>query len=120
MKLVESLQSGNPFGSDIRNDESSSVTNSMNERFHAFLRQLKSYAEGKRCAVTIVISDALGKSFVSPRREDMATLRIQPQKEATQSCYDSSLDPGIKVEHFQRSHEQNEALGITDMTSRDR
>jgi zinc finger protein len=113
VKLLESLQhySANDDGDD-------SVITTKQALYQAFLQKLKSYAEGQLFPFTVVITDPLANSFVSPRPDNNVTqLQTQANKEGSGECYSNFTDPGVTVEHFQRSHEQNEILGLNDLKS---
>ena len=63
----------------------------------------------------MIITDPLANSFVGPVPKDAVALSLQAEKEGSNACYEAYVDPGMEMEEFERSHEQNEALGLNDM-----
>lgn len=122
-KMRERLQSANPFGSGdaaakqhATNDGGSfSEPNPQHQRFMGFLGKLQSMAEGKLFPFTLVISDPLSNSFVGPVPQDAIALSLQAERDGHNQCYESYVDAGMTLEEYQRSHEQNEILGLNDM-----
>jgi len=85
-KIHDHLQSANPFG------QGDSV---QNEKLMEFLGKLQTLKEGGT-KFTFIMDDPLSNCFIyNPRAPED--------------------DPQIKVEVYDRTHEQNEELGINDM-----
>jgi hypothetical protein len=61
-----------------------------------------------------VISDPLSNSFVGPRAEAIAR-SSQAEKDDNSSRSDKHVYQGIDLEEYERSHEQNESLGLNDI-----
>jgi len=85
-KLMDELERNNPFGQgDSANDK----------KFLAFLDQLKELKEGKK-PFTLIIDDPADNCFIY-------------------NPFAPEVDPKLTIEKYERTEEQNEALGITDM-----
>ncbi|XP_053622866.1 zinc finger protein ZPR1 [Plodia interpunctella] len=67
------------------------------ERLQLFIEKLQEVLDGNR-AVTIVLDDPAGNSYVQSLADDPTT-----------------PDEGVKITRYERSHEQNEELGLNDM-----
>lgn len=123
VKMKECLESANPFGSgDSANKQHRSndghefsAPDSRHAKFMAFLRNLEEMAEGRKLPFTLIIVDPLANSFVGPIREDAIALSLKAGQDGNKDCYDSYIDPGIKIEEVERSDEQNETLGLNDI-----
>jgi len=84
--------------------------------FSAFLDSLKEMKEGKRFPFNILISDPLSNSFIGPPPEDAVRLSLQVERDGgSTACFQSYVDPGLKIEEYERTEEQNEILGLLDM-----
>jgi zinc finger protein len=122
-KMRDKLEKANPFGSGdaavkqhLSNDGGDfSEPNPTNARYLAFLQKLKDMKEGNRLPFTLIITDSLANSFVGPIPEDAIALCIQAEKEDSKTCYDNYIDSGMEIEEFDRTHDQNEMLGLNDM-----
>lgn len=66
------------------------------ERMDAFLRRFGEIVDGDR-AVTIVLDDPAGNSYVQSMRDD------------------DLPDEGLRISQYERSFEQNDDLGLNDM-----
>mmetsp|Transcript_12023 Transcript_12023/g.17620 ORF Transcript_12023/g.17620 Transcript_12023/m.17620 type:complete len:297 (-) Transcript_12023:2076-2966(-) len=93
-----------------------SEPSSSNTLFCKFLQRLKSLANGESFPFSIIISDPLSNSFISPLPKDVLALCKQA-KEDNRSCYNNFVDKGIELEEFKRSYDQNEILGINDINT---
>lgn len=122
-KMVERLQLANPLSSGdsttkqhLYNDgQAFSTPTSFNTRYQSFLQALRAFAEGEVLPFTVIITDPLSNSFVSPRRGDRLELEMQAKRDGSMLCYDEFVDPCLVVETFERTKDQNERLGICDM-----
>ena len=122
-KLYDRLESANPFGTGdaatkqhLSNDGGSFSAPSTNTvRYMAFLKKLKDMGDGKMFPFTLIISDPLSNSFVGPVPADAIALSYQAEKEGNNSCYETYVDKGMDIEEYERSHDQNEILGLNDM-----
>jgi hypothetical protein len=72
--------------------------------FKAFMERLKGLSEGKLYPFTIKIRDALGNSFISGPLGS----HLPPES-----------DPNLEMADFERTEEENEDFGITDMNTAD-
>jgi ZPR1 zinc finger protein len=123
LSLGERLTEANPFGSGDgavkqhrTNDGGDySERSPANARFIALLDQLQEMAEGQRFPFTLILADPLANSFVGPVPKDARALALQVDTEGKTYCYDKYEDPGMTVEDFERTKEQNERLGLNDM-----
>jgi zinc finger protein len=122
-KLRDRLQKANPFGSGdaaikqhLTNDGGEfSAPDSNSARYIAFLQQLKDMAEGNRFPFTLILKDPLANSFIGPIPNDAIALTMQAEQEDSKKCYDTYVDPGMEIEEFERTFDQNEILGLNDM-----
>ena len=79
-----------PFSGGDSNDAKAD-----SNRMSSFIKELDAILTGEKF-VTIVIDDPAGSSYL-------------------QNVYAPESDPNMIVEHYERSHEQNELLGLNDM-----
>lgn len=122
-KMRDRLVQANPFGSGdsakkqhLTNDGGDfSGVSPNHERYMAFLGHLKDMADGKRLPFTLVISDPLSNSFIGPIPKDAIALSLQAEKEESTKCYEEYQDHGMDLEEYERTHDQNEILGLNDM-----
>jgi zinc finger protein len=122
-KMKDRLESANPFGSGdsakkqhLTNDGGDFSSPSPNSvRYMDFLGKLNDMGEGLFFPFTLIISDPLSNSFVGPIPSDAIALSLQAEKEESGKCYDDYEDPGMDLEEYERSHLQNEDLGLNDM-----
>lgn len=122
-KMRDRLESANPFGSGdsalkqhLTNDGGDFSGISPNHaRYLAFLEKLKDMSEGRMLPFTLEISDPLSNSFIGPVPKDAIALSYQAEKEGNHKCYEDYVDKGMKVDEYERSHDQNEYLGLNDM-----
>jgi zinc finger protein len=122
-KLYDRLESANPFGSGdaatkqhLENDGGSFSAPSTNTmRYMAFLMKLKDMGDGKTFPFTIIISDPLSNSFLGPVPADAIALSRQAEKDGNNRCYEAYVDKGMDIEEYERTHDQNEVLGLNDM-----
>lgn len=87
--VYEELSSRGPFS---RGD---SLTDERKEKYNVFLKELKALGEFSK-PFTIILDDPLGNSYV-------------------QNLVAPDEDPMMTVEEYERTHEQNEDLGLNDM-----
>lgn len=126
-KLHQRLAEANPFGhgdSTIKqhctNDPSENPGFAPPKEEHVlfslFLSSLKELKEGKSFPFTITMSDPLSNSFIGPPPEDALRLSLQVEREGgSTECLKSYVDPGLVIEEYERTEEQNEELGLSDM-----
>uniref|UniRef100_A0A7S3DST4 Zinc finger ZPR1-type domain-containing protein n=1 Tax=Entomoneis paludosa TaxID=265537 RepID=A0A7S3DST4_9STRA len=86
-----------------------SPPSSSQVRFQTVLTKLQQMARGEILPFTFILSDPLGHSFVGPPGPNDGLLL----DEKSQEC--AKEDPGILVEGYERTHDQNEALGLNDI-----
>lgn len=84
-------------------------------RFQSFLNDLNGFSNGEQLPFTMIITDPLSNSFVSPRSRDRAELELQAEQEGSKLCYERFVDASLDVEAFVRSEAQNERLGLNDL-----
>jgi zinc finger protein len=122
-KLHDRLQTANPFASvnavkkqHMVNDDGDTFSppSECHAQYSEFLKKLKGCADGRRFPFTLVISDPLSNSFVGPRAEAIAR-SSQAEKDDNSSRSDKHVYQGIDLEEYERSHEQNESLGLNDI-----
>ena len=122
-KMHDRLTQANPFGSGdaatkqhLGNDGGAFSEPSQNHvRYKAFLQNLKDMTDGLCFPFTMVISDPLSNSFVGPIAKDAIALSLQAEKDGHNNCYEEYVDVCLTIEEYERSHDQNEILGINDM-----
>ncbi|KAI2498531.1 zinc finger protein [Fragilaria crotonensis] len=122
-KVYERLKEANPFGTGdsakkqhLTNDGGEfSKPSATYVRYMEFLDRLKALLEGQTFPFTIVISDPLSNSFVGPVPRDAIQLALQAEREGSNDCYNNYVDQGMDVQEYERSHDQNEILGLNDM-----
>uniref|UniRef100_A0A7S3N2D2 Zinc finger ZPR1-type domain-containing protein n=1 Tax=Euplotes harpa TaxID=151035 RepID=A0A7S3N2D2_9SPIT len=85
-KIHDKLEEVNPF---------SAGDSSMDEKFRAFLKKLKEFEEGKS-EFTLILDDPISNCYI------YSSLYPDP-------------DPQIEVIDYERTEEQNDDMGITDM-----
>ena len=118
VSIHDRLKEANPFASpesssDDDDDGSSSPSfSSKQDKFDMFLSNLKSMEEGKLLPFTLIITDPVSNSFVGHIPEecggDIVSVQITNQ-------LDTTTDTRITIEKFERSQDQNENLGLSDM-----
>jgi zinc finger protein len=124
-KVHSRLQSANPFGSGdaakkqhLDNDGGDFSTPSPNYvRYAAFLKRLKDCADGIALPFTLIITDPLSNSFIGPIPKDAIALSFQAEKDGNNDCYNDYFDPGMQLEEYERTHDDNEILGLNDINT---
>lgn len=122
-KLLGRLKTANPFASgDAAKDQHRdndgggfSAPPPSHVQYMVFLEKVKDCVDGKSFPFTLVISDPLSNSFVGPVPQDALALSLQAEKDGNTSCYDKYVDRGVDIEEYERTHDQNEVLGLNDM-----
>jgi zinc finger protein len=122
-KMRERLEEANPFSSgdsilkQHRDNDGGgfSAPDSTNARYIGFLGDIKRMANGDMFPFTLIITDPLANSFIGPIPKDALALALQAEKEDSHVCYDRYEDPRVEIQEIERSHEQNEVLGLNDM-----
>ena len=71
------------------------MTTDEKDRFASFLKKMNDAIHGKM-AFTLILDDPLSASYI-------------------QNLYAPDPDPNMTVEEYERTHEQDEDLGIADM-----
>eukprot|EP00128_Syssomonas_multiformis_P016265 Colp12_sorted_trinity150504_noHs@35326 len=90
-EIKEQLEEANPF--DIQGLDSSIAE--TREKLQKFFEEFQEVIDGKR-QVTLILDDPTGNSYL-------------------QNLYAPDPDPEMTIEDYERTHEQNDALGLTDM-----
>lgn len=122
-KVHDRLKSANPFGSgdSAKKHHQNNDGGAFSEpsptcvRYKAFLERLKNMADGNTFPFTVVVSDPLSNSFVGPVPKIAVALSLQAERDGHNDCYRDFNDLGMEVEEYERSHDQNEILGLNDM-----
>jgi len=132
-RMRERLELANPFGmgdSAVQqhwdNDGGPfSEPSPKHARYHALLDNLRDMAEGRCFPFNVVLSDPLSRSFVGPAPQDAVALSLMQAHQQQDGgnlhlCHDddnnnNSNDPGLKIELYERTYDQNEALGLNDI-----
>mmetsp|Transcript_10933 Transcript_10933/g.13829 ORF Transcript_10933/g.13829 Transcript_10933/m.13829 type:complete len:299 (-) Transcript_10933:170-1066(-) len=124
-KIHIQLKDANPFqfgdsAANIHQDnEDSSFSRSSNarKRYLDILDKIKAMKTGNTFPFTLIITDPLSNSFVSPISQNhlvpAATFCEENENSRRNELYDT--DQGLNVIRYERSHEQNEGLGLNDM-----
>jgi len=95
MKMHNGLKQASPFASKDSTNHG---------KFDKFLSELKNMAEGNRLPFTLIITDPISNSFVESGQSFV--------QQADQSISD---DKRISIEEFQRSREEDDRFGLSDM-----
>jgi len=122
-KLHRKLNEANPFqtGDAVKKQHTGNDGGEFSEmsgtavRYQEFLGRLEGLREEKNMPFTLILSDPLSNSFVGPIAKDAIALTIQAEKEDSNECYKHYVDKGMEVIEYERTHEQNEILGLNDM-----
>jgi zinc finger protein len=122
-KLHDQLRAANPFARGDsatkqhleKNGGEFSAPSPNHVRYTQFLEKLKDCADGKSFSFTLVVSDPLSNSFVGPVPRDAIALSKQAEMDGNNDCYDTYVDKGMMIEEYERTHEQNETLGLNDI-----
>lgn len=122
-KMRNRLEQANPFGmgdaarkQHTTNDGGEFSGFSPNHaRYMAFLDKLKQIANGNLFGFTVVITDPLSNSFVGPVPKDAVGLSFQAEKDGNNQCYQDYVDPRMQITEYERTHDQNEMLGLNDI-----
>ena len=122
-KIHDRLTRANPFGTG----DSATMQHTTNDggefskpspssmRYMEFLDKLESMKEGNSFPFTLVISDPLSNSFIGPLPGVALQLAKQAAKEGSNECHAHYVDPGMEIEEYERTFDQNESLGLNDM-----
>lgn len=110
LKMHDRLRDIHPFGTgdssmkqQAKNDgEACSAPRQEFVRYNEFLTLLKERAIGLRFPFTLILVDPLSNSFVGP-------------KQGTMRCNGMRDNKGLDIEEFERTEDQNEALGLNDI-----
>eukprot|EP00520_Triparma_pacifica_P004001 CAMPEP_0118636988 /NCGR_PEP_ID=MMETSP0785-20121206/2918_1 /TAXON_ID=91992 /ORGANISM="Bolidomonas pacifica, Strain CCMP 1866" /LENGTH=505 /DNA_ID=CAMNT_0006528155 /DNA_START=67 /DNA_END=1581 /DNA_ORIENTATION=- len=120
-KLYDNIKAANPFGSGdsgkknhLGNDGGEFNTGGMGEKWNKFLVTLAECRDGKRFPFTLVISDPLSNSFIGPRPSIAASLALEIEKSGGE-VPPAPPDPQLKVTEYERTQDQDDILGISDM-----
>eukprot|EP00559_Dactyliosolen_fragilissimus_P009489 CAMPEP_0184862476 /NCGR_PEP_ID=MMETSP0580-20130426/6923_1 /TAXON_ID=1118495 /ORGANISM="Dactyliosolen fragilissimus" /LENGTH=729 /DNA_ID=CAMNT_0027360357 /DNA_START=24 /DNA_END=2213 /DNA_ORIENTATION=- len=122
-KMYERLGGANPFASGdaaykhhSTNDGGTfSDPSPSSTKYQQFLQTLKNLGDGQILPFTLIINDPLGNSFVGPLPSEALRLALQAEREDSHQCYETYMDPGMIIEEFERTHDQNEILGLNDI-----
>jgi zinc finger protein len=120
-KLFDRLTMANPFGSGdaaekhhLTND-GGAFSAPAHLKYREFLTKLSDIANGRVFPVTLIITDPLSNSFIGPIPKDALALTLQAEKDGNNDCYNNYIDEGMEIEEFERTFDQNEALGLNDI-----
>jgi len=122
-KLFRKLKEANPFqgGDAVKKQHTGNDGGEFSEmsgtavRYQEFLGRLEGLREEENMPFTLMISDPLSNSFVGPVPEDAIALTMQAEKDDSNECYKHYVDKGMEVIEYERTHDQNEILGLNDM-----
>ena len=101
-QVHDGLKQANPFAARDEDPSTSHV------KFDKFLSELKNMAEGNRLPFTLIITDPISNSFVGP-------ITQEGQSFLQQTDQSISDDERIIIEEFQRSQEEDDRFGLSDM-----
>jgi zinc finger protein len=101
-KIHDELKQANPYASEDKD------LSTNHDNFDKFLSELKHMAEGNRLPFTLIITDPLSNSFVGPITEG-------GQSFFQQTDQSTSDDERITIEEFQRSQDEDDRFGLSDM-----
>jgi ZPR1 zinc finger protein len=138
LKIVAQLKKANPFPlgdsgmvqqqeqqqqhrskDDLIDDSSTARPNRLHTRYMTLLQTLEEMSQGRILPFTLIVTDPLSNSYVSPIPNTDTTIAFSQKaiQDANSGCddYDSYVDPGILYEDVPRTDAQNEALGLNDI-----
>lgn len=127
LKIHDRLSNNGPFSIGETSIKECLTTNAgesissceIGERFADILIRLSKMAEGRILPVTLVISDPLSNSFIGSLQKFPSKQSSQSEKDSSTMCAESLLDPGLRIEAYTRTNEQNELLGLNDICTED-
>jgi zinc finger protein len=114
IKIMEHLETTNPFAmgdSAIkRTGDSVRQESDLSNHFNDFLNKMKAMISGQHSPFQLILTDPLSNSFVGPRPGN-----------SDESVTERAIrDENLLFEEYERSHAENEALGLNDiMTEHD-
>ncbi len=122
-KIGERLNICNPFNvgdSAMKQHETNdggafSPPSSSTTRYMDFLTTLDQMRQGRKLPFTLCMDDPLSNSFIGPVPEVSILLSKKAEREDNNKCLDEYVDPGIQIEEYTRSKDQDEILGLIDM-----
>ena len=121
-KMLDRLRKANPFAfgdaaekHHLTNDGCEFSTIPLHVKYRDFLDKLSNIGEGRVFPVTLVLNDPLSNSFIGPVPKVARVLAEQAKKDGNTNCYKNHVDHGLVVEVFDRTSEQNEALGLDSL-----
>ena len=120
-KLHDRLVQANPFGSGDASEkhhlgnDGTAFAIPTHIKYREFLTKLKDASDGHILPLTLVISDPLANSFIGPIPKDALDLALKAEKDGNNDCYNDYVDERMEIEEYERTHEQNEILGLNDM-----
>lgn len=122
-KIHDRLRTGNPFGAgdsaikqhSANDGQGFSDPSPSHVQYMKFLANLKEMAAGRLLPFTLIITDPLANSFVGPPGPDAVALALQAEKDGSNKCYEDYVDPGMVIEEYERTFQQNEDLGLNDI-----
>ncbi len=119
-KIHNQLKYSNPFengdaATKIHHDNdggSYSKHSAASKRYLEILDKIEAMKTGHNFPFTLIVTDPLSNSFVGPISHDFI-----PATFCEEDIKTRRTDQGLDMIYYQRSHEQNELLGLNDMNT---
>lgn len=108
-KIVDHLVTSNPFGigDSAEQRDGSLLENDLPGRYRAFLKKMRGMIQGQHLPFQLIISDPLSNSFVGPRLDECSSENVTNAS--------GNLDRNLVLERYDRTHAENEVLGLNDI-----
>lgn len=120
-KMLASLKQANPFAfgdatekHHLTNNGGEFSTTPLHVKYRDFLTKLENVGEGRIFPVTLVLNDPLSNSFVGPMPENALEFDNHTTTQEG-DCNEKQADDGLVVSLYERTRDQNEALGLNNM-----
>jgi zinc finger protein len=108
-KIVEHLETTNPFGMGDSATKRTGVRprqeGDLSIRFNDFLNKMNGMIRGQNLPFQLILSDPLSNSFVGPRPGNLVVSVVER----------AIGDENLFLEEYERSHADNEMLGLNDI-----
>lgn len=122
-KLHSRLVRANPFGLGdaahkhhrVNDGDAFSGLSPNHVRYAEFMEKLQRIKDGNLLPFTIILTDPLANSFVGSIPRNVHALSLQAEREGSRQCFEDYVDPGMAIEAYARTFEENEGLGLNDM-----
>lgn len=111
-RLLSQLTLANPFAIVDTKPLHSDNEATMHAKYRKFLTRLGDIGGGKSFPATLIVNDPLSNSYIGPVPRDAIAVSDKADKE-------QYTDDGLAIEGYERTVQQNEALGLNQMKTED-